>query len=157
MKYLFRLYNNKLWLFVLSVVTAVIVLWAWEAFGWDHSTCAIYFLCFCVSFSAYQIVSAISKSTESLLNEPSAVKEATTVLTTAPTTELCVHCGEPLTDGAKFCMYCGQAKEDPTVLAAEPAMELCAHCRKPWIVGAKFCIFCGQRQEAGKPDTNGRS
>lgn len=112
MKLISHMCNRKaLWLFILSIATAVIALWArGSGFGLDDGPRATYFLCFCVSFSAYQIVSAISKNTEAQPGKQSA-KNNSTILTTEPTAKFCAHCGKPLLDGAKFCVHCGKEQE----------------------------------------------
>lgn len=112
MKIISRMRNRKtLWQFILSIVTAIVALWARASlFSLDDGPRATYFLCFCVSFSAYQIVSAISKNAEALLG-----KQPTKMDSTIPATEsvakFCVHCGKPLLNGAKFCINCGKEQK----------------------------------------------
>lgn len=117
MKPIIRMYHKKtLWLLILSIVTAWIAVSSMsKTFGIDAGPRATFFLCFCVSFSAYQIVSVINKSTEALLGKASVQKESDIDLLNQPSAEddskSCMHCGKPLTNGAKFCMYCGRKQE----------------------------------------------
>ncbi|MBQ7594593.1 MAG: SPFH domain-containing protein [Synergistaceae bacterium] len=47
-------------------------------------------------------------------------------------TKICPSCGQPVIDGAKFCMNCG-------------AKLTCPKCGAALIPGAKFCMNCGQQ------------
>lgn len=108
------MYRKKtLWLFLLSIVTAIVALWAMQSgFGIDGGPRATYFLCFCVSFSAYQVVVTINKSTELLSDKKSAKKDKPSNSITEADVKICKHCGKQLTDGANFCTYCG-AEQKP--------------------------------------------
>lgn len=107
-------HKGTLWLLILSIVTALIAISSIDSrIGSD--AWATFFLCFCVSFSAYQIVHAINKGTDALLNKGTTEKAPTTALSSEPldksNSKVCIHCGKPLQDGAKFCMYCGEGQE----------------------------------------------
>ena len=61
---------------------------------------------------------------------------------TAATSEgvRCPECGEPVPNGAKFCMACGAKMEK---------QEVCPACGEPIVKGAKFCLNCGRRLAPG--------
>lgn len=107
-------------LLVLSIVTALVAFSAIEStFSIDGGPRATYFLCFCVSFSAYQIVNAINKNTEILLKKISSEPEKNEAIlkqisSAGLISKKCVHCGKPLVDGANFCMYCGKGQKIDT-------------------------------------------
>lgn len=109
-------HKGTLWLLILSVVTALIAISSMgNTFGIDAGPQSTFFLCFCVSFSAYQIVCAINKNEEARLNKGETEKAPITALSSEPLkksdSKVCIHCGKPLQDGAKFCMYCGSNQE----------------------------------------------
>lgn len=64
LKPLVRIYHKgTLWLLILSIVTALIAISSMgNTFSIDAGPQSTFFLCFCVSFSAYQIVCAIDKT-----------------------------------------------------------------------------------------------
>ena len=117
LKPLVRMYHKgTLWLLILSIVTALIAITSMgSTFSIDAGPIATFFLCFCTSFSAYQIVCAINKNTEAQLNKGTTENALITALPSEPlvksASKACIHCGKPLKDGAKFCMYCGKSQE----------------------------------------------
>ena len=77
----------------------------------------------------------------------------------------CAKCGEPLPEGAKFCLNCGE-KVAPTVPdgmvicpecgntvvkgkfcpeCGHKFISACPNCGKEVPIGAKFCLECGQK------------
>lgn len=117
LKPLVRMYHKgTLWLLILSIVTALIALSSMgSTFSIDAGPMATFFLCFCTSFSAHQIVCAINKNTEARLNKGTTENAPLSALSSESLvksdSKICIHCGKPLKDGAKFCMYCGKGQE----------------------------------------------
>ena len=60
--------------------------------------------------------------------------------------KICLNCGSPLEDDAKFCSKCGSAYN------AEP---VCAKCGCKLTPGARFCPNCGADQSAAPVGTGG--
>lgn len=60
--------------------------------------------------------------------------------------KICLNCGSPLEDDAKFCSKCGSA------YGAEP---VCAKCGHKLASGTRFCPNCGADQSAAQVGTGG--
>lgn len=65
----------------------------------------------------------------------------------APPMVRCVHCGQPLRAGARFCASCGQSQEaaSPPPAFSKPSASFCRHCGTALRPGAKFCARCGEQ------------
>ena len=73
--------------------------------------------------------------------------------------KFCLHCGEPIDEGARFCLNCGEPIEtDDAPLSKtpeEPAEEtvsrsaerpkFCLRCGEPIDEDARFCLNCGEK------------
>lgn len=55
-----------------------------------------------------------------------------------PMQEVCMHCGNIVSEGTKFCNQCGNRIE-------EPKAKFCKNCGKQVSAGAAFCSNCGTR------------
>jgi predicted amidophosphoribosyltransferase len=76
---------------------------------------------------------------------------------------VCSKCGNPLIEGAKFCLECGEKVVDTNMIICPEcgksvvkgkfcpecghkfAPSECPNCGKPVVDGAKFCLECGQK------------
>jgi hypothetical protein len=77
--------------------------------------------------------------------------------------KVCSKCGNPLIEGAKFCLECGEKVVDNSMIICPEcgksvikgkfcpecghkfAPSVCPNCGKPVVDGAKFCLECGQK------------
>ncbi len=62
----------------------------------------------------------------------------------SPQVVQCVHCGQPLRSGARFCASCGKSQDLP-VVTGTPSAQFCRHCGNTLRAGAKFCAKCGRQ------------
>lgn len=87
-------------------------------------------------------MTAFSDETTVLTEQPSIplaenapVSDETVVL--APSVPCCVTCGQPLKEGAAFCIHCG------TRVDAVPMKRFCTQCGKEASPTSRFCTGCG--------------
>jgi Ca-activated chloride channel homolog len=60
----------------------------------------------------------------------------------------CMHCGQPLPSGARFCASCGKSQEiapTPPVVTGTPSASFCRYCGSALRLGTKFCARCGKQ------------
>ena len=63
---------------------------------------------------------------------------------------ICIKCGAPIIDGAKFCNSCGQ----PVAVSAQPEAPRCPSCGAELKATSKFCNKCGieiKKEELSEP------
>ena len=58
------------------------------------------------------------------------------------TEEICPNCGEKLSAGAKFCIYCGSSTEAASV-SVKTSGKKCSNCGSLLEEDAAFCTSCG--------------
>ncbi len=83
-----------------------------------------------------QLKPAVPTPPQPVISPPAVVQPSQTVQ--------CVHCGQPLRSGARFCASCG-GSQDSTVVVDTPSASFCRHCGSALRFGGKFCAKCGRQ------------